>query len=184
VTVYTSTVAFIYTGEHISSKTREQYLQAILRQNIGYFDKLGAGEITTRISADTNLIQEGISEKISLTLAAVASFLGAFIIGFVKSWKLTLILSCTFVMIMSIMGISGGLIVKFSKQNISSYAEGGTVAEEVLCFLRLAGTQLTRLSRSFLLFVIPKPLALRTSSPNYTMSISRLRRNGVSSLRL
>lgn len=32
-------------------------LQAILRQNIAYFDKLGAGEVTTRITTDTNLLQ-------------------------------------------------------------------------------------------------------------------------------
>ncbi|KAF8536117.1 ABC transporter-like protein [Trichophaea hybrida] len=134
--VYCATVSFIYTGEHIASKIREQYLQAILRQNIGYFDKLGAGEITTRISADTNLIQEGISEKTGLTLTAVASFATAFIIGFVKLWKLTLILSCTFFTIMTIMGTCGGLIVKFSKQNINSYAEGGTVAEEVFSSIR------------------------------------------------
>lgn len=69
------------TGEHISGKIREQYLAACMRQNIGFFDKLGAGEITTRITADTNLVQDGISEKIGLTLAAVATFITAFIIG-------------------------------------------------------------------------------------------------------
>jgi ATP-binding cassette subfamily B (MDR/TAP) protein 1 len=56
VTVYVSTVGFIYAGENISAKIRERYLRSILRQNIGYFDKLGAGEITTRITSDTNLI--------------------------------------------------------------------------------------------------------------------------------
>jgi len=52
-----------------------------MRQNIGFFDKLGAGEITTRITADTNLVQDGISEKVGLTLAAVATFITAFVIG-------------------------------------------------------------------------------------------------------
>ncbi len=52
-----------------------------MRQNIAFFDKLGAGEITTRITADTNLVQDGISEKVGLTLAAVATFITAFVIG-------------------------------------------------------------------------------------------------------
>ena len=52
-----------------------------MRQNIGFFDKLGAGEVTTRITADTNLIQDGISEKVGLTLSAVAMFVSAFVIG-------------------------------------------------------------------------------------------------------
>jgi hypothetical protein len=42
-----------------TSKTeyRNVNLQAILRQNIAYFDKLGAGEVTTRITTDANLLQ-------------------------------------------------------------------------------------------------------------------------------
>lgn len=95
VTIYICTVGFIYTGEHVTQKIREQYLAAILRQNIAFFDKLGAGEITTRITADTNLVQDGISEKIGLTLTALATFATAFVISFIKYWKLTLILSST-----------------------------------------------------------------------------------------
>jgi len=36
---------------------RSVNLQAILRQNIAYFDKLGAGEVTTCITTDANLLQ-------------------------------------------------------------------------------------------------------------------------------
>ncbi|CAZ82915.1 unnamed protein product [Tuber melanosporum] len=103
VTIYIATVGFIYTGEHISQKIREQYLKAILRQNIAFFDKLGAGEITTRITSDTNLIQDGISEKIAITL---------------------------------IMGGGSTFIIKYNKQSIDSYAEGGTVVEEVVSSIR------------------------------------------------
>jgi ATP-binding cassette subfamily B (MDR/TAP) protein 1 len=136
VMTYLSTVCCIYAGEHITSKIREQYLAAILRQNIAFFDKLGAGEITTRITADTNLIQEGISEKVGLTLTALATFFAAFIIAFVKNWKLTLILTSTVVAITLIMGVCSGFIVKFQKQSLNSYAEGGTVAEEVISSIR------------------------------------------------
>lgn len=52
-----------------------------MKQNIGFFDKIGAGEVTTRITADTNLIQEGLSEKIGLTLTGVSTFVSAFVIG-------------------------------------------------------------------------------------------------------
>lgn len=34
VTIYVSTVVFIYTGEHIAGKIRERYLESCLRQNI------------------------------------------------------------------------------------------------------------------------------------------------------
>ena len=138
VLIYTCTVGFIYTGEHVTQKIREQYLAAILRQNIAFFDKLGAGEITTRITADTNLVQDGISEKIGLTLTAVATFVTAFIIAFIKYWKLTLILSSTVFAIVMIMGGGSSFIVKYNKQSLESYALGGSVAEEVISSIRNA----------------------------------------------
>ncbi|KAI9687488.1 MAG: GTPase-activating protein [Bathelium mastoideum] len=138
VTIYIATTGFIYTGEHISAKIREHYLAAILRQNIGFFDKIGAGEITTRITADTNLVQDGISEKVSLTLTAVATFISAFVIGFIKYWKLTLILTSTVFAITLVMGGTSRWIIAFGKKAIDAYAEGGTVAEEVISSVRNA----------------------------------------------
>ena len=151
VTTYVSTVGFIYTGEHISAKIREHYLEASLNQNIGYYDQLGTGTITTRITADANMIQDGLSEKVGLTLAAVATFVAAFVIGFVSYWKLTLILMSTVVALMMVMGGGSRFIVKYSKANISAYAEGGSVAEEVISSVRNAmafGTQ-ERLAKQY-----------------------------------
>ncbi|QKX60860.1 uncharacterized protein TRUGW13939_08006 [Talaromyces rugulosus] len=150
-TIYISTVGFIYTGEHITQKIREAYLQSILRQNIAYFDNLGAGEITTRITADTNLIQDGISEKVGLTLTAVATFITAFIIAYIKYWKLALICSSTIVCLVLVMGGGSNFIVKFNKKSLQSYAVGGSVAEEVLSSIRTAtafGTQ-ERLAKQY-----------------------------------
>ncbi|EEH49756.1 uncharacterized protein PADG_05835 [Paracoccidioides brasiliensis Pb18] len=151
VLIYIGTVAFIYVGEHISQKIRENYLAAILRQNIAFFDRLGAGEITTRITADTNLIQDGISEKVGLTMTAVATFITAFVIGFVKFWKLTLICSSTVVALTVLMGAASRFIVAYSKKSLESYGVGGTVAEEVLSSIRNAtafGTQ-EKLARQY-----------------------------------
>ncbi|KAI9746413.1 MAG: GTPase-activating protein [Claussenomyces sp. TS43310] len=151
ITIYVAMVGFIYTGEHVSGKVRQNYLAACLRQNIGFYDKLGAGEITTRITADTNSVQDGISEKVGLTLTAVATFFTAFIIGFIKYWKLTLILCSTIVAIMLLMGSLSRFIVKYNKMSLDAYALGGSVAEEVISSVRNAtafGTQ-EKLARQY-----------------------------------
>jgi ATP-binding cassette subfamily B (MDR/TAP) protein 1 len=44
---------WVYTGEINAKRIRERYLRAILRQDIRFFDKVGAGEVTTRIQTDT-----------------------------------------------------------------------------------------------------------------------------------
>lgn len=126
-------------------------MKATLRQNVAFFDKLGAGEITTRITADTNLIQDGISEKVALTLTGVSTFIAAFVIGFVKNWKLTFILSSTVFAIVSVMGLGSSFIIKYNKQSLSAYGLGGTVAEEVISSIRNAvafGTQ-EKLARQY-----------------------------------
>ncbi|KAF3926092.1 hypothetical protein ABW20_dc0110077 [Dactylellina cionopaga] len=142
--VYFATVTSIHVGERISGRIREQFLAAILRQNIGFFDKLGAGEVTTRITADVALINAGISEKVSLTLYSLSTFVSAFVIAFVRSWKLTLILFSSVVAINLVLGGISPFMIKYNKLAIESYAKGGTVAEEVFSSIRNAvafGTQ-------------------------------------------
>ncbi|PNS16458.1 Leptomycin B resistance protein pmd1 [Sphaceloma murrayae] len=135
---FISTASFIYSGERIAGKIRQRYLTAVLRQNIGYFDKLGAGEITTRITSDTNLIQDGISEKVPLTLQALATFFSAFVVAYVRYWKLALILSSTVVAIALTMSMAGIFIMKWNKNTLEQYGKGGSLAEEVLSSIRNA----------------------------------------------
>lgn len=151
IVTYICTVGFIYTGEHLSAKIREHYLESCMRQNIGFFDKIGAGEVTTRITADTNLIQEGISEKVSLTLAALATFITAFVIAFVNYWKLTLILSSTVFALLLDISIGSSFMLKNNKKSLDAYAQGGSIAEEVISSIRNAvafGTQ-DRLAKNY-----------------------------------
>ena len=44
---------WVHTGEVNAKRLRERYLQAILRQDIAFFDDVGAGEVATRIQTDT-----------------------------------------------------------------------------------------------------------------------------------
>ena len=50
---YVYMMAWVYTAEAIAKRIREHYLEATLRQDIAYFDNVGAGEIATRIQTDT-----------------------------------------------------------------------------------------------------------------------------------
>lgn len=47
---------WVYTAEVNAKRLREQYLQAVLRQDIAYFDNVGAGEVATRIQTDTRTL--------------------------------------------------------------------------------------------------------------------------------
>ncbi|BGP16128.1 hypothetical protein JCM10213v2_004122 [Rhodosporidiobolus nylandii] len=135
---------WIYSGETATRRIRERYLKAIMRQNIAYFDKLGPGEITTRIETDTHLIQEGISDKIAISVQFIAIFIAGFVIAIIRNWRLALVIS----VIVPCIAIAGGLMNKFisryKQEQLEATGKGATQAEEVISSVRIAqafGTQ-------------------------------------------
>ena len=136
--IYIATVGFVHCGERIASRVRGLYLKAVLRQNVAFFDKLGTGEILTHLTAEVNHLQDGISEKVSVTLTAFATFNSALIICFTKYWKLTFICLSTVIALIATVNIGALFLVKFKKRSLEAYAVGGSVVEESLMFMKNA----------------------------------------------
>ncbi|KAH7101158.1 multidrug resistance protein 1 [Auriculariales sp. MPI-PUGE-AT-0066] len=133
---YVYMCAWTYTGEVQSKRIREKYLQAILRQDIAYFDKLGAGEVTTRIQTDCHLVQQGMSEKVALCASHVGAFCTGFILGYIQNWKLALAVSSIFPCFAIIGGLHSSMETKFQKRALDAVAESGSLAEEVISAVR------------------------------------------------
>lgn len=148
---FVQTFIHVDRGEVIAARLRKKYLESILRQNIAYFDRVGAGEVTTRITGDVNRIQDGISEKIGLMLSGASTFISAYIIGFVKSWRMALILSSVVIALSIIMGTATKFFVVFTNEGTAAYGEASSIAEDVLSSIRntVAFGSQDRLSRKF-----------------------------------
>ncbi|KAF2464416.1 multidrug resistance protein-like protein 1 [Lindgomyces ingoldianus] len=136
VTCYIAAIGFIRTGIVLSSRIREQYLAALLRQNIAFFDSVGAGEIATHMTADANLIRDGISEKVSVAVQCTSSVVAAFVIGFIHDWRLTLIMSSGPVCIALVLAFGGAMVTKYRQQWLGEIAEAGTITEEAFSSIR------------------------------------------------
>ncbi|CAK7328914.1 unnamed protein product [Dovyalis caffra] len=66
VTLVSSVSCWMVTGERQAARIRNLYLEAILRQEIGFFDKeTSTREIIGRMSGDTILIQDAMGEKMA-----------------------------------------------------------------------------------------------------------------------
>eukprot|EP01119_Soliformovum_irregulare_P012424 TRINITY_DN322_c0_g1_i4.p1 TRINITY_DN322_c0_g1~~TRINITY_DN322_c0_g1_i4.p1 ORF type:complete len:1246 (-),score=423.44 TRINITY_DN322_c0_g1_i4:17-3754(-) len=144
--VYLGIAAFVFTFAqnalygHSSNRQinviREKYFEAIVRQEVGWFDKQDSGALTARIAGDTVLIQGALGEKFAQALQLYATFLTGIIIGFVKSWKLTLV-----ILAMSpLMAAAGAFMVKLisslATKGQKAYAEAGGVATEMISSIR------------------------------------------------
>ncbi|KAJ7095812.1 P-loop containing nucleoside triphosphate hydrolase protein [Mycena belliarum] len=135
---------YVYTAEANAKRIRERYLQAVLRQDIQFFDKVGAGEVATRIQTDTHLVQQGMSEKVALVASFISAFVTGFVVAYVRSWRLALAMSS----ILPCIGITGAVMNKalsrYMQLSLKHVAESGSLAEEVISTIRTAqafGTQ-------------------------------------------
>ena len=127
---------FVYTGEVITQRIRKEYLRAILRQDIAYFDSLGAGEITTRIQSDIQLIQDGISDKLPLNVAFISTFITGFIIAYVRNWKLALVMTCILPCIVGSAIVMNKFVSSYQQVELEHVAKAASIAEEGISTVR------------------------------------------------
>src|SRR5438309_217312 len=63
---------FSIAGERAVARIRERLFGSILDQEIGFFDERRTGELTSRLSSDTAVLQSAVSVNISIGLRSVA----------------------------------------------------------------------------------------------------------------
>ncbi|KAJ1557969.1 ATP-binding cassette, sub-B (MDR TAP), member 4, partial [Nowakowskiella sp. JEL0078] len=133
---YFSQMFWVLTGENQTRNIRQKYVHAILRQDQSWFDKNEDGSLATRLAQDTQLIQDGISEKAGLTVQSITGFIAGMVVAFVKGWRLALVLLAA----LPVLGIVGSLMIfvvtKYVKKGQDSYADAGAIAEQVVSGIR------------------------------------------------
>ncbi|KAJ3159866.1 GTPase-activating protein [Irineochytrium annulatum] len=136
VTTYIYMCTFVAAGENMSHRIREQYLKSVLRQDIGWHDSQGAGEVATRITSDMLLIQDAISEKVPIAASQVFTFMAAFVIAFYRSWRMTLVLLSVIPLIVASIAVMNILSSRLQARILNLYSAAGTIAEEAISSVR------------------------------------------------
>nr|CDM83826.1 unnamed protein product [Triticum aestivum] len=121
------------TGERQATRIRSLYLKSVLRQDISFFDvEMTTGQIVSRMSGDTVLVQDAIGEKVGKFLQLVATFIGGFVVAFVKGWLLSLVMLACIPPVV----IAGGAVAKvlstISSKGQESYSDAANVVEQTI----------------------------------------------------
>ncbi|KAF9954849.1 Multidrug resistance protein 1 [Mortierella alpina] len=137
VVAYGQMCFFTLSAENQAKRIREKYLHAILRQDIGWHDVGKKHEsLNSRLSADTQLIFDGLADKVGLVLASAATFIAGFVIAFTHGWRMSLVLLTA----VPLMAVAGGLMAKYATQTTAdgqdSYAKAGGLAEQAIGSIR------------------------------------------------
>ncbi|KAF7189004.1 ABC transporter 1 [Pseudocercospora fuligena] len=128
--IYIYTFCWNLSGERLAQRLRERYFASILRQDAAFFDGLTAGEVSSRITGEINVIQQGTNEKVGIVINSISFFIAAYVVAFIKDAKLAgMLVSLTPAYL--IMALGGGYFVqKYFGRAMESTAKASSVALE------------------------------------------------------
>ncbi|KAJ3677350.1 hypothetical protein LUZ60_003074 [Juncus effusus] len=137
VSSYAEIACWMYTGERQVIALRKRYLEAVLRQDVGFFDTdARTGDIVFGVSTDTLLVQDAIGEKVGNFIHYLSTFFAGLVVGFVAAWRLALLS----VAVIPAIAFAGGLyaytLTGLTSKSRESYANAGIVAEQAIAQVR------------------------------------------------
>lgn len=83
---------FQLAGQRFVARIRVDVFRAITGQEIAFFDTTRTGELTNRLSSDTQVIQNACTVNLSGLARYLSQIVGSIAIMFVVNWKLTMVL--------------------------------------------------------------------------------------------
>ena len=119
-------------GERCVHHMKRNYFTVILSQEQGWFDAHNAFEFATKVQAQLEQVEQGMGDKLGQVLMMISQCISGFIIAFITSWKITLVMLCMApfiigVIIFMVTAMRTGIIM-----GRKTYEKGGGIAEEML----------------------------------------------------
>ncbi len=119
-------------GERVVADIRGRVFDNVLRQSPSYFETLQTGEVLSRLTSDTTLVQTLIGTSVSMALRSVVMFLGGMIMMLVTSpWLAGLMVFLLLLVVLPIWAL-GRRVRKMSRSSQDKVADTSALAGEVL----------------------------------------------------
>lgn len=127
---------FTVAGERIVMRLREQLYERIVSREIAFFDQRRTGELTSRLQADTSVLQNAVSVNISMALRNVVGVVGGLALLAYTSAKLTLLMLVVVPPIAIGAVVFGRMVRRYSRAVSDALAASSNVAEESIAGVR------------------------------------------------
>lgn len=124
-------------GEKIIYAIRSILWEHIIQLKMPFFDKNESGQLMSRLTDDTKVINEFISQKLPNLLPSVLTLIGSLVMLFIMDWKLTLLTFITIPIFVFIMIPLGRVMQKISTNTQSEIANFSGLLGRVLTEMRL-----------------------------------------------
>jgi ATP-binding cassette subfamily B protein len=124
--------AVTWLGERVVADIRKAVFANVLRLSPQFFEVTRTGEVLSRMTADTTLIQTVVGSSASLAMRNLVNMTGGLILMFVTSLKLAALVVGTVVLVLLPMLVFGRWVRKLSRQSQDSIAETAARGTETL----------------------------------------------------
>ena len=119
-------------GERVTADIRSAVYRHVVHQSPEFFETTQTGEVLSRLTTDTTLIQAVVGTSISLALRNTLLFLGGLAMLFVTSAKLTAIILALLVAVILPIVLFGRRVRKLSRDSQDRIADASALAGEIL----------------------------------------------------
>ncbi len=119
-------------GERASADIRQQVFDHLVTLHPSYFETNRSGDIMSRLTTDTTLLQTIIGSALSMALRNIVMVIGAVILLIITNLKLTLIILLSVPLIFIPILLFGKRVRTLSRESQDTIAEVGTYAGEVI----------------------------------------------------
>ena len=119
-------------GQRVIADIRNAVFSHLLTLSPAYFERVRTGEVLSRLTTDTTLIETVVTGSISFGIRAIAIAIGALIMMFVTNWKMALMVVAIGPLIIIPVIIFGRMIRNLSRDGQDRLADASARAGESL----------------------------------------------------
>jgi len=119
-------------GERVSADIRQAVFDHLLTLHPSYFETNRSGEIMSRLTTDTTLLQSIIGSSFSMALRSLLMLIGAIVMLLITSLKMTLIVLIAVPLVLLPVLLYGKRVRKLSRKSQDSIADVGSYAGEII----------------------------------------------------
>ncbi|MEQ1565603.1 MAG: ABC transporter transmembrane domain-containing protein [Myxococcota bacterium] len=136
--VFSMVRAWLFTvaGERVVARLRNDLYRAVLAQDLSFFDTTRTGELTSRLSSDTTVLQNTVTVNVSMGLRFGVGAIGGAAMLFYQSPRLTLIALAVVPVVAVGASLYGRMIRRVSVEVQDAIARATEIAEETISGLR------------------------------------------------
>ncbi|SFC13261.1 ATP-binding cassette, subfamily B, AbcA/BmrA [Alkalibacterium subtropicum] len=124
-------------GQHVVAGLREFLWNKIIRLPVSFFDRYASGEIVSRLTNDTSIVQNLISSFFPQFINGILTLVGIFFILIVMDWQMTLVMLTAVPLALILTRPLGKRIARVSREMQDETAQFSGKVQQTIAEIRL-----------------------------------------------